>query len=256
MKHFAIVANGSFLVREIIVEAVQDKIIVALDGASQKLALLNIMPQVILGDFDSLTDKTMQHFGIKNSFAALTLNDPPYQGANEIMIIPVKDQSKTDLQKGIAYCDQEGATSITLLCATGGRLDHQESILRTLRTAYKKERPIYLHTEQQTIRFAKDETIELNGKPGDKCGLLAYPEGRITSKGLEYEANDFKLQFGFSENTCNALVTNKAKVTVQGEALVIMPAQLSNQRLFMQLTEVERLKRLLRDATCYQITFR
>jgi thiamine pyrophosphokinase len=251
MPNFIIIANGNFLIKEIICEAIIDKTIIALDGAVNKLIHLGVHPHIILGDFDSIEERARHHFGVKNTFSSLQETDSPYTGQHGTTIIPAKNQLFTDLSKAIHFCDQQGAESITIICATGGRLDHHESALRSLRAEYKKDRPILLHTEQQTLRFAKDETIRLKGEIGDKCGIVAYPHGWMTSKGLEYEANNFELQLGFSENTCNALLTTQATTTITGEALVIMPPQLFTQREFMRKNEAERLTLLLRDAKLF-----
>ena len=111
----------------------------------------------------------------------------------------------------------------------------------SLRTQYKQDRPIFLHTEQQTLRYAKDETVVLTGKPGDKCGFIATYTGTISSKGLEYECK------AHSESVCNALVASSAEIEIKGGALVIAPPQLAAQRSFMKKTEEERLELLLRD---------
>jgi len=238
MTHFIIVANGQFQVREIIDEAIQDKIIIALDGAADRLARLSILPHIIVGDFDSIDKKAW----------AILETDEPHTGRDGVLIVPWKDQNLTDLTKAIRYCDAQQAASITLVCATGNRSDHHEGTVRALRAEYKKERPILLHTEQQTLRFAKDETAYLHGEIGDKCGIVALPAGSFSSQGLEYDVNNFVLEFGFAESTCNALRTQQAVVQVQGEALLIMPPMLRAQRYYMQKTEVERLQLQLRDA--------
>jgi thiamine pyrophosphokinase len=249
MSHFIIIANGNFLVREIISAAIQHKRIVALDGAVNKLTRLGIKPQVILGDFDSITDEVCSYWGIQKTFDLLHENDEAYQGHHGVTIVPAKNQQLTDLSKAIHYCDQQGAKHITLICATGGRLDHHEGVLRSLRKEYKKDRAILLHTEQQTLQFAKDETVLVSGEIGDKCGLLAYPKACVSSVGLAYEAKQLELRFGFSESTCNALSCEKASLTVTGEALLILPPQLQAQRDFMNKNEAERLTLLLRDLT-------
>lgn len=248
---FIIIANGNFLVKEIICEAIENKTIVALDGAAHKLMHMGIHPHVVLGDFDSITDKAQEYFGVQKNAATLHESDMPYSGQHNITIVPAKNQLFTDLSKAIHFCDSQAATHITIICATGGRLDHHESALRSLRAEYKKDRPILLHTEQQTLRFAKNEALILRGEIGDKCGIVAYPHGWVTSQGLEYEANHFELQLGFSENTCNALLATEATITITGEALIIMPPQLSTQREFMSKNEAERLALLLRDAKLF-----
>jgi thiamine pyrophosphokinase len=247
MRDYLIIANGNFLVSDIIREAMNNKTVIALDGAADKLLNLGITPHIILGDFDSISEQTQHYWGIEKTFHAINEEDTAYQGKHDVTIVPAKNQGLTDLTKAIRYCDQQGCRSITLICALGGRLGHHEGNLRTLRAEYKKQRPLLLHSEQQSVRFGKDESISFSGEVGDKCGMLAYPKAFISSQGLEYEADHFDLQFGFSENTCNALRDEQASIIITGEALVIMPPQLSSQRAFMKKSEAERLELLLRE---------
>lgn len=248
MKDYIIIANGDFLIKEIIVEAIQGKIIVALDGAANKLARLGIKPDYILGDFDSTQETEEDWWGIGKTFDDITESSEQYLGKYGVSIIPAKNQDYTDLVKAIHFCDSLLPYSITLLCATGSRLDHHEGVMRALRTEYKKERPIWLHTAQQTLLFAKEQEVIINGEVDDKCGILAFPSGAFSSKGLKYEVRDYKLDFGFSESICNSLTTKNAQIQVTGEVLIIMPGQLSSQREWIKTNEIGRLEKQLRDA--------
>lgn len=203
MKDYLIIANGPFLAKETILKNAENKITIALDGAANKLIQLDIQPDIVLGDFDSIDSRLLNH--------------------PTIQFISLPDQNYTDLQKGIRYCDANGAKSITILCASGGRMDHHENALRCLRTEYKKERLMLLHTEQQTLRFVKDEELFIEGNIGDKCGILAYPAGRFSSRGLEFDVTDFELVFGFADSTSNVLKETRAWISVTGEALIVMP---------------------------------
>jgi len=248
MKDYIIVANGDFLVSEIIHEAVKNKMIIALDTAADKLSRLGMMPHILLGDFDSDSETHAHYWGIHHTLEHLSEDDKPYKGNFDVTIVPRKNQNLTDLVKAIQYCDEQAAHSITIICALGGRLDHHEAAMRSLRAEYKKQRPILLHSSLQTIRYVKDEHIILQGNTGDKCGILAYPKGWFSSEGLAYDAHDYALDFAYSESVANAMRLPQATVSVTGEALLIMPPQLQSQREYMKKSETEQLELLLRDA--------
>ncbi len=227
MNAFAIIANGPFPDKSIINEAIQHKIIIALDGAANKLIELKIKPDVILGDFDSLNDETLIYWGITQTFSDISADSKPYLGKQDVLIVPCKDQSETDLVKAIHYCDLQQAESITILCATGGREDHHEGTKRALQSEYRSDRIIVVHSEQQSLRYGRDETIELAGIVGDYCGIIAIHTGQCSSTGLEYECN------GHDFSICNRLKTTPATVKIHGSALIIMPPQLKSQRPFV-----------------------
>ena len=246
LEHFAIVANGNFLVREILLEIIKDKKVIALDGASNKLATLKIKPSVILGDFDSIKPESL--WGVETLISINNPNQQPIKNDKGITVVHTVDQDLTDLVKAIRYCKSSGAASIHILCATGGRLDHHEGAMRCLRSEYVKDCMIYLHSEQQTLRFSKDESITIRGEKDDKCGVLAFPAATCTSKGLRYNMVDMKLELGFSESICNSLYEQNATVEIKGEALLIMPPFFQSQRDFSHKSDVERLELQLRDA--------
>jgi thiamine pyrophosphokinase len=225
MSAFVIIANGPFLVREIIEEVIQNKIIIALDGAANKLVRLGIKPDVVIGDFDSIQLEEVID--------------------QDVTIIAVIDQDKTDLIKAIEYCDQNAAEHIALACATGGRADHDIGVMHALQTEYRKQRPIVLHTEQQTLCWVQDDMVCFRGQPGDHCGMIASHGCQFSSAGLIYECNQQTLSIG------NQLSQVEAQFFVKGGALCIMPPLLAAQRSFMFKSEVERLALKLRDARCY-----
>lgn len=245
MTKFIIVANGEFLVKEILDEAIEGKTIVALDGAANKLARLGITPDIILGDFDSTKETEDNYWGIKGTFNQIDNESKPYTGNYGVTIVPAKDQDKTDLEKAIEYCDRQGAKQIEIVCATGGRMDHHEFIMRVLLKYKKSERIIFLHTEQQTLMCGQDETVAMTGEIGDKCGVMAFPEGEYKSKGLAW--NECKLTFGKSESVCNELTEKNASIKISGSVLMIMPPTFPSQRKFMSLSKKDRLKLQLRD---------
>lgn len=224
MTLFVIIANGPFLAQNIILEAIQGRQIVALDGAADKLLELGIHPHVILGDFDSIHPKTQAYWGVRQTFQTLTDNAPSYVGHHGVVIVPAKDQMLTDLVKGIRYCDRHQAQDISIVCATGGRDDHHEANKLALQSEYRKDRPIILHSAQQTLRWAQNETVTIQGQIGDHCGFIAQEPGYGDSIGLTYPCNHIAVSL------CNQLSSPMATLSMTGSALIIMPPQLRTHR--------------------------
>ncbi|OGV29491.1 MAG: thiamine diphosphokinase [Legionellales bacterium RIFCSPHIGHO2_12_FULL_35_11] len=220
MQNFLIIANGPFLNKKIISEAMIGKKIIVLDGAADKLLDYNIYPDVIIGDFDSISQTTKKYWGITENNSKEF-----YFGKNGVLIIYLDDQNTTDLLKAIHYCDVENANSIDIICATGGREDHTEAMKAALQTQYNPKRKIITHTCYQSLRFAKNETIEIRGEAGDYCGVIGINLGKCSSVGLKYELNNHAI------STSNCLLGKSAKIIVNGEALVILPPQLLAQRI-------------------------
>jgi len=243
MTAFVIIANGPFLYRDIILEAIKNKVVIVLDGALNKLRWLDPSRiDCILGDFDSV-DTAAQHFwGITQTYDQITEASKPYHGAHRTLIVPAKNQNKTDLEKAIDYCDTHEASSITIVCATGGRADHHEAVMRAVRHAYRKKRVIMLHTDQQSLRYAKDEIVTFSGHKNDYCGFVSTDSGYCSSQGLLYPCDKHK------ESFCNRLTADQASIKVHGEALLFLPPQLISQFNFMSKSDLERLELLCHDA--------
>ena len=102
-----------------------------------------------------------------------------------------------------------------------------------------------VHTAEQSLRVAKDESIVIMGEAGDYCGIIATNTGYCTSQGLEYECDQHE------SSICNRLLSFSATLHIEGMALIIMPSQLTSQREFMKKSEVMRLELLLRDAMLF-----
>ena len=192
---------------------------VALDGAANYLKKISWLPQVILGDFDSIDDKS--YWGIKETFDEITINSEPYVGHFDVLIVPAKDQSHTDLEKAIIYCDKQGAKSLLIVNATGGRMDHTLGNIGLLRKYYSPTRSITIQTESESIQYLKDGSCTIKGKVGQACAIMGYPSARITTSGLTYDGEDYPIQLGIQESVCNSLAASQATIEVRGEALVI-----------------------------------
>lgn len=214
---FLIIANAPFLKKETLLNLAEHKKIIALDGAANILMSLDIKPDIILGDFDSISESTKLY----------------YECAG-VQVVRAPDQNFTDLQKAILHADDLSATAIHIACALGGdRLDHHESAIRSLTYFYKKDRSIILYGEYQCMQFIKGPfTIKIRGKIGDYCGVFGYPICRFRSpdEGLAWSMNSEPHSGGFYtlgcqdfDSTSNRLIKTETFVEIEGEALLILP---------------------------------
>lgn len=218
-KKWLIVANGPSFSEEQFLEAKKGRTTLALDGAANYM--LKIHPDVILGDFDSITNK--DYWGILGTFDDINSSTLPYFGNFGVLIIPAKDQDYTDLEKGVAYCDSQGAESILIINATGGRMDHTLGNIGVLRKYYKPGRTLIIETENEFIEYVKDTSTIIKGNIGDHCAIMGYPEASMSTAGLAYNGINYSLKIGIQESICNTLSEPLATIAIHGEALVISP---------------------------------
>ena len=205
-----IIANGTPIARKVLEALVPGKFKIALDGAADSL-LLNyspLAPDLILGDFDSISDQT---------FSGLWPNVPREH---------TPDQDYTDLEKGIQYCQgpKLNASAIWIVNALGlTRLDHTMANLNFLKKYYSYNRPIYLVSENEVIEFVRDGEVSFKGVAGQSVGVFGFPRARITSEGLQYPMYRYNVELGVSLSSSNYLAGEQGKIAVVGEALITYP---------------------------------
>lgn len=211
---YLIIADGPTIGADRLRSLAEGRIVVSLDGAADKLRRFHIIPDYILGDLDSIEDR--DYWGIPE-----TLDGNIVTGRHNVSIVWLDDQSLTDMEKGIAFCDNRGANTITLVDGSGGRMDHALGNIRFLRKYYKSQRPLMLISELQQMRYLHDETLTIAGNIGDHCGVFGFPRGVVTTHGLAYDVDQYALEFAETDSVANAFSSTEATITVQGDALLI-----------------------------------
>lgn len=204
--HFNIIGNKGPISKKLQKQIATMKNIIALDGAANRLIHVNIKPNIVIGDFDSITDKTIRI--LKTSKTEFNY---------------IQDQNTTDLDKAISYCIEHNASSINIYNAIGGkRLDHTLMNLRLLKYYFSPYRKIIIYDDDSIIKYLENQEITIQGKAGDKLALMSFTTGIINSKGLKYEMNNYQLDFAYRVSVSNSLALDTATIKVLGNALVIL----------------------------------
>lgn len=191
---------------------------IALDGAADRFQDI-FVPDVILGDLDSIQDP--DYWGIKKTFSELSDVESPYEGRWDLLVVPMKDQNRSDLMKAIEFSDQCGARSILIVNALGGRTDHLLANIRLLRRYHRPDRSLQIRAVDEVLEFVRDGEFVIPAPPGARFSVMAFPDAVVSSRGLAFELRDDHLEFGGHETICNRIETAGACITVRGEALAI-----------------------------------
>lgn len=199
-----LVANGSGLSQHKLQQLAKGKHVLVLDGAYQVLYQASVMPDVLLGDFDSIHP-----------------DDLAYARSTSIQIIEAFDQSKSDLEKGIDYLDQQNASDICIVSGTGKRLQHTLHNLYVLKKYYQAQRPLTLVSETEVICYYHDKEIALTGEIKDSVGLFGFPYAVVSSVGLKYEMNNYILNFEKATSLSNELASKQVALKISGDLLLI-----------------------------------
>jgi thiamine pyrophosphokinase len=189
-----------------------DDLVLAADGGTRHALAAGVIPQVVIGDLDSLSPADQACVEAA--------------GSQFVRFSPRKDE--TDLELALLYAARGGATEIVVLGALGGRLD--QTIANVLLLALPELRNIDVRIvagPQEAFLIQGEAAIE--GQPGDVVSLIPLGGDAVdvTTDGLEWRLEEDTLHFGLARGVSNVLAARRAHVRVrQGSLLcVVMHAE-------------------------------
>jgi len=197
-----IICNGELPSRKTLKSLLNNTdFIVCADGGANKAIKLGIIPDVIIGDLDSITERTRKHF-------------------HKVKIIHDDNQYNTDLEKALDFLLARRIKEITIIAATGGRTDHTLSNLSILG---KYHRRAHITMVDDTCEVTViDGKVSFEGGIGQKVSLL--PLGRckgISTRGLKYPLYNESLELGVREGTSNEIVSSLVEISVRRGSLLL-----------------------------------
>jgi thiamine pyrophosphokinase len=185
------VKSGAWLRRNII------GIVIAADGGANTCLRNRIVPDYVIGDFDSVKKSTLA--SLKRS--AKVLHEP--------------DQNKTDLQKALALARRIGAGRVFVFGAIGSELDH------TLANIFTLDARCVMKDEHHEIRVV-ERRLDLAGKRGDLVSVIALTSVRgLSYAGLTWSVSNRSVPAGWI-GIRNRFAGKKARITLtKGKIAVI-----------------------------------
>ncbi|THD21658.1 thiamine pyrophosphokinase 1 [Fasciola hepatica] len=179
------------------------------------------LPNFVTGDFDSITPETLAF----------------YQSQESVSVIHTPDENETDFTKCLRIVNtfieekQVQLESIIAAHISGGRLDHELSLIHTLFLAPRITTvPVYLVSDFcVSLLLYKGETI-VNANTGYEGGHVGIiPIGKpstVTTSGLQWNVYDEVLSFETTVSTCNRIREPMFTVTCDEPVLLTMEYKL------------------------------
>lgn len=204
----------------------QDDLVIACDAGALYCDIIGIRPNVIIGDFDSITPEDYEPIESKAS-RILTLGeamDSPLDLDETLLIkLPVvKDD--TDSLAALRYSLSKGYDEFHFYAATGGLLDHTFANIQCL--AFLKENGAkgYLWDQDGMITLIKNESISFKKEMDGRVSVFAFngPARGVTIEGLYYEVKDCELSGSFPIGVSNSFVGKESTVSVDDGCLLVM----------------------------------
>ncbi len=206
-----IIANGFIKDYERLGELIrQSDMLVCADGGARHFRKMNIPPDIIIGDLDSI-DQNDRCF----------LED---SGVEIIKYPRKKDMSDTQL--AVEWAIENKADDITLTGTTGNRLDHTLANIFLLKTISEKGVSCKMIDDYNEIYLVSDN-IRLKGCPGDLLSIIPITEKTqgITLKGLEYPLYNAEISMGSSIGISNCFTGYEAIISIKKGILLIIKSQ-------------------------------
>lgn len=166
-----------------------DKII-AVDGGLIFADKMNIIPDYIIGDFDTVQSSLLDKYNTQSKI---------------IKYNPIKDN--TDSEIAINYACDINSTEIVIIGATGKRMDHTLANIEILVTPLRKGIEAYIIDEYNKIYLIDNlKIISKNEQYGNYVSLipLTKVEG-LTLKGFKYPLDNYTYDIGISIGISNEL---------------------------------------------------
>lgn len=181
-------------------------LLIAADGGAAHCRALGLRPNIIVGDFDSLT--------------AAELADFERAGARLERHPSAKDE--TDLELALLLAVHAGAGEVVVVGALGGRLDMTIANVLLLTHPALTAARVWLWNDGERAWLIRPPGAEVAGRLGDTLSLipLGGDATGITTHGLAYPLRGETLAAGPARGVSNVLTESPARVELQSGVLL------------------------------------
>ena len=180
--------------------------IICADGGAKHLRTLNILPHVMIGDFDSINPDDHLFFKEKKI---------------KILTYPLK-KNYTDTDLCVSHALKYRASDITLLGVTGTRMDHTLANIFLLKKLALLNIPARIINQHNEIHVVTDY-LELKGKPKELLSIIPITQtvNGITLTGLEYPLKNADMNMGDTLGISNVFKESTISIRVKKGVLIV-----------------------------------
>lgn len=179
----------------------RNDMVIAADGGLKAAESCNIVPDFIIGDFDSLG------------------NIP---GDINVKILPC-EKDTTDMFEAVNEGMKNGCDTFHLYGGTGGRLDHTLANIQLLKHFTEKGARLFLYGKGFAITALNSGTIRIDGRKGDYISVFALSDTvtGVCLKNLRYELSNHTLTNSFPLGVSNEFTNETAEISVREGTLAV-----------------------------------
>lgn len=180
-------------------------LVITADGGYKHAVDNKIVPDILLGDFDSL------------GFVP--------KGQN-VISLPIK-KDDTDTLAAVKLGLSKGYRNFYIYGGMGGRTDHTIANIQTLSLIADAGGQGFLISDSEVITIIKNSELRFNSKDGGTVSVFAFgakAEG-VTIKNLLYGLDEAEVEPSFPIGVSNSFVGKESVISVKnGKLLIVFPS--------------------------------
>lgn len=182
--------------------------IICSDGGANHAYNMDILPDYIIGDLDSIDKNIIEYYKSNNI---------------KFEKFPTK-KDETDTELCIELSDKLKAKEIHLIGALGGRIDHTIANINLLYYIRKRGIIPKIISEKEEIYIAMNEELIIDGEIGDTISILPIKNDAkdVTLKNLEYPLKNYDMKFSRPLGISNVMTNVNCNIKVNEGSLIII----------------------------------
>ena len=188
-------------------------VVMAVDSGMEYLYRAGVLPDIIVGDLDSVSSETLDYFREQEQIEMCVLN-------------PEKDD--TDTEHAIREAIRRGASKISIIAGTGKRLDHVLGNITMLGIGLQENVSMCLVDENNRIQMIDgNTTLRKAGQYGRFVSLIPWSDEvvGVTLKGFKYPLSDYTMDKFSSLGISNEIVDEEAEISLTSGCLLLIEAR-------------------------------
>ena len=181
-----------------------DDFVICADSGLRHAEKLNITPDLVIGDFDSLGRIP--------------------EGVKDVITLPC-EKDVTDTYAAAETAVESGATEVVIFGAVGTRLDHTLGNIATLEYLHENNVIARIIDGHNDLRLIKNEKVTVNKENGTFLSVvpLDYELNGVTLSGVKYSLENARILRPRTLTISNEITAEYAEISVKsGTALVII----------------------------------
>ena len=193
-------------------EVGESDLVIAVDGGLGYCSVLGVEPDLILGDFDSVSPEETK-----------ALERLEQQIPERVIRLP-REKDDTDTLAALKEGLHRGYRNFRIYGGTGGRFDHTFANIQCLLFLKKQDAVGYLVDGNRMILVLEDETVEFQKGLEGILSLFSLSQESlgVTIKGMKYPLDRAVLRNDYPVGISNEFTSEQAVISVEKGQLVCM----------------------------------